>query len=440
MQDYSPAMGYNPCMEGRKRDAKKWTPDRKEALVTTSVVTLSFIIFLVLLIMMGSIIVSSESLRLENAVERAFSEVVVALQQGEKTFPDTMSDKNVLGFGYYTPTGIPIFIWGDAYRVLPFSGFSDSSDLSDTLVSFNRDTGVIECLRYAQSISLDPENIFRRSGRGAIEFPDIIYLSFDASGFVERITVMRTVAFFSVAAVIIIYFITMHIIRQNRKFREALRRQESLVRLGEAARTLTHEIKNPLSAITIQLAILKREVRPEVLPDVMVIDHEASRLRQLTDKVSDYLRNPVGQAVELDLAEAVRDIVPVFRGKVRLMEPAPSAVVRFDRDKLRSVVENLMKNAVESCDGMEVDVEAEIINGRDGFAHLYIRDRGCGIKKEDMERIFDPFFTTKIHGSGVGLAICQRFLSAAGGTLRLYPRDGGGTTAEAVIPETRSIL
>ncbi len=417
---------------------RDWTPERKEAAITTAVVTFTLLIFLVLLITMASILISSESLRLENAVERAFSEVIAALRYGDEPLPDTMKERNVLGFGYYTPNGMPIFIWGDAYRVLPFSGFTDSSELSDTLISFNRDTDVIECMRYAQSISLDPENIFRRDGGGAIEFPDIIYLSFDASSFMDRIALTRIVSLCSISVIIILYFIILHILSQNRKFRDALRQQESLVRLGEAARTLTHEIKNPLSAIAIQVAILKREVRPEVLPDVMVIDHEAGRLRQLTDKVSDFLRNPVGHAVPLDLSEEVRDLLPLFNGQVRASGPFPDeAPIEFDKDKLRSVLENLMKNAIEACEGLQIDAEIEVRRCDDGFFRVFVRDRGCGINESDMKRLFDPFFTTKIHGSGIGLALSQRFLRAAGGSLRLYPREGGGTVAEAAIPERR---
>jgi signal transduction histidine kinase len=63
-------------------------------------------------------------------------------------------------------------------------------------------------------------------------------------------------------------------------------------------------------------------------------------------------------------------------------------------------------------------------------------DRGDGIRIEDSKKIFDPFFTTKIHGSGIGLSISQQFVKARGGNIRLYPRDGGGTVAEVVLPKS----
>ena len=421
----------------RRKWSREWTPEKKELLITTSIVTLFVVITLVLLGFMSYLLISSESLRVENAVERAFNDVIIALQQGEETIPETMQNRNVLGFGYYTPAGNPIYLWGDAYQRLPFSLFDDNSVLSDTLISINRDSGRIECMRYAEDIKINAENIFSGNRNGVLGFPDVIFLSFDASSFIERMALTRAVSLIAIIVIIIIYLLILSILRENRKYRETLRKQENLVGLGEAARTLTHEIKNPLSAITIQLAILKREVRPEVLPDLMIIDHETERLRKLTNRVSEFLRNPIGQPEMVNLVEEVENLVPLFHGSVREVGPKiAKAYVFFDKDKLRSVIENLMKNAVEACDGMDVDVEVEVTADSTGDFHLFVRDRGCGIKAEDQKRIFDPFFTTKINGSGIGLSISNQFIKAAGGSLRLYSRDGGGTTAEAVFPHS----
>ena len=417
----------------KKRDYK-WTTEKKEAWISVSIVTVFFLASLVLIGFMSYLIVSSESLRLENSVERAFNDVTWALQQGEESIPETMQNRDVLGFGYYTPAGNPIYLWGDAYMRLPFSLFDDNSSLSDTLISINRDSGRIECMRYAELISFNPDNLLSGKGNDMLDFPDVIYLAFDASAFIERITFTRAVSVIVVLVIIACYFIVLWVLGKNRQYRNALRQQESLVSLGEAARTLTHEIKNPLSAIRLELAILKRSVTGPVLDDVLVIDHETERLTKLTDRVSEFLHNPLGHPEVVDLVEALRELVPLFHGDVKWLEPKfRIAPVYFDKEKLRSVLENLMKNAVEACEGRTVDVEIEVADDRSGFYHVFIRDRGCGIREEDRRRVFDPFFTTKINGSGIGLSISFRFLKAAGGSIRLYPRDGGGTTAEVTI-------
>lgn len=419
----------------KKRDYK-WTAEKKEAWISVSIVTVFFLASLVLIGFMSYLIVSSESLRLENSVERAFNDVTWALQQGEESIPETMQNRDVLGFGYYTPAGNPIYLWGDAYMRLPFSLFDDNSSLSDTLISINRDSGRIECMRYAELISFNPDNLLSGKGKDMLDFPDVIYLSFDASAFIERITFTRAVSVIVMLVIIGCYFFVLWVLRKNRQYRNALRQQESLVSLGEAARTLTHEIKNPLSAIRLELAILKRSVTGPVLDDVLVIDHETERLTKLTDRVSEFLHNPLGHPEVVDLVEALRELVPLFHGDVKWLEPKfRIAPVYFDKEKLRSVLENLMKNAIESCEGMEkTDVEAEVIADKEGFYHVYVRDRGCGISKKDEKRIFDPFFTTKVHGSGIGLSITSKFVTAAGGSIRLYPRQGGGTVADVRIP------
>ena len=165
-----------------------------------------------------------------------------------------------------------------------------------------------------------------------------------------------------------------------------------------------------------------------------LISKEVQRLIQLTNRVSDFLKNPEGQPEELDVRELIESLIPLFSYEITVIGTSErTATIMFDRDRLRSVFENLLKNAVESCEGRDPQVEVEIVLGRRNIYHMYIRDRGDGIKKGDTEKLFDPFYTTKIHGSGIGLSISRQFLRARGGDIKLYPRSGGGTVAEVTI-------
>ena len=69
-----------------------------------------------------------------------------------------------------------------------------------------------------------------------------------------------------------------------------------------------------------------------------------------------------------------------------------------------------------------------------GRVVISVRDRGKGIPPELSEKVFDPFFTDKVYGSGVGLSLSRRFVEAAGGTLTLLQRRGGGTEARVTLP------
>ena len=224
------------------------------------------------------------------------------------------------------------------------------------------------------------------------------------------------------------------LMRNNARFRRRLDAQRQLVELGEAARTLTHEIKNPLSAIRLKTAILRRTAGSDATADLQVIDDEVGRLAVLADRVSEFIRDPAGNREPIDLGPLL-DALTERHNAVAVQRPAAVLMVRFDRERLRSVLDNLVGNAIESTvDSAPVEVVAEVAARN---VTVRILDRGAGIAASERERVFDPFFTTKPKGSGIGLAICRRFVQAAGGTLELRPRAGGGTVAEVTLPQER---
>jgi len=167
----------------------------------------------------------------------------------------------------------------------------------------------------------------------------------------------------------------------------------------------------------------------------MLMEQEVQRLTQLTNKVSDFLRNPIGRPVHVDLTELLSSLIKCFDKPIRFTSNQRYEIL-IDGDRARSVFENLLKNAVESTVDRDPEVEVRITNDKKGYVHIFVMDRGDGIKLTDAKKIFDPFFTTKIHGSGIGLSISQQFVRARGGKIRLYGREGGGTVAEVILPKT----
>ncbi len=226
------------------------------------------------------------------------------------------------------------------------------------------------------------------------------------------------------------------LMRNNARFRRRLEAQRQLVELGEAARTLTHEIKNPLSAIRLKTAILRRTAGGTGTADLQVIDDEVGRLATLADRVSDFIRDPAGNREAIDLGPLV-DALTERHPALAVQRPAAPLMVRFDRERLRSVLDNLIRNAVESTvDSAPVEV---VVGATARDVTVRILDRGAGIAAGQRERVFDPFFTTKSKGSGIGLAICRRFVRAAGGALELRPRAGGGTEAVVTLPQEQPV-
>lgn len=234
-----------------------------------------------------------------------------------------------------------------------------------------------------------------------------------------------------------IVFYIRHLVIRNGEYRERIEGQKSLVVLGTAASTLAHEIKNPLLAIRLQTSILGRICEGKGENEISIINSEVDRLSMLTYRVNDYLREPKGSPCPMRPAELLREIQARMCGKdVPVMEGDRTPVVYMDTERFRSVFENIMRNAIESG---SPSCEIEVRCGRkDGMVEIEVLDRGKGINETDCKRIFDPFFTTKSSGTGIGLTICQRFVQAAGGTILLTPREGGGTSVAVRIPEYRN--
>jgi two-component system sensor histidine kinase HydH len=252
----------------------------------------------------------------------------------------------------------------------------------------------------------------------------------------RRLTIALFAAVEAAAAALVI--IMRRLVLRNAEYRRTIEEQRNLVILGTAASTLAHEIKNPLLAIRLQTGILARVCPESARREIGIIDEEVERLSSLSHRVNDYLRDPLGSPRAVRVGEIAREVgsrllgrdaVALRPGADGAVAPEPTAWV--DPERFRSVLENLARNAVESG-GDEAAVGIEI-SEEGGAIAVDVLDRGAGIPPENRGRIFDPFFTTKGRGTGIGLAISKRFVEAAGGTISLETREGGGTRARVAL-------
>jgi two-component system sensor histidine kinase HydH len=249
---------------------------------------------------------------------------------------------------------------------------------------------------------------------------------------------------FCEAALLIIVFYIRGLYARNVEYQERIEAQKNLVVLGTAASTLAHEIKNPLLSIRLQTGILRKLLPGDGGPgagheEIAIIDEEVDRLSSLVYRINDYLRDAEGYPAALNAYETILEISRRLCGR-NILEPGAlrNGMIFMDADRARSVFENIIRNALESG-GPEADIGASVaLNAGAGKAAgvvITFFDRGRGIAEADLSRVFDPFFTSKSAGTGIGLSISRRFVEAAGGTITLENREGGGTLARVIIPE-----
>ncbi len=215
---------------------------------------------------------------------------------------------------------------------------------------------------------------------------------------------------------------------------------ERLAAIGKMAAHVTHEIRNPLSSIGLNVELLEEELTsPDSKNLLSAIAREVGRLEQLSEEYLRVARLPSPRMEAEDVAALVRDVVSFTKKEmeraqcvvdVDVAEKVPVAL--FDEAQLRQALLNLLRNAREampSGGAIDVGVRAEGMS-----VVITVDDRGSGISEEVRARIFDPFFSTKGEGTGLGLAKTRQIVVAHCGSISCAPRDGGGTEFKIALP------
>jgi len=224
-----------------------------------------------------------------------------------------------------------------------------------------------------------------------------------------------------------------------------LRRTERLAAVGRLAAHVTHEVRNPLNSIRLNVEMLEEDVNqavPDALPMLTSVKREVDRLTDITEQYLRLVRLPEPKPEATDLAEFVRELASFLkpemdRSQVKLeLEFAPElGRTAVDRGQLRQALLNLCRNAREAMpDGGTIHIRAQ---PKDDGVELAVSDTGSGIPESEREKIFELFYTTKQHGTGIGLPLCQQIVAAHGGRIRCTHAEGGGTRFEIWLPGSR---
>jgi signal transduction histidine kinase len=210
-------------------------------------------------------------------------------------------------------------------------------------------------------------------------------------------------------------------------------RAERLAAVGTLAAGLAHEVRNPLNSAALQLEVLERRLAkggatPEsTLPVAALISEEIRRLERLVSEFLSFARPRPLELQPTALEDLCRDVIAFgapeaqAAGVTVALEVAPGLPpLAADPERLRQVLRNLVRNAIEAMpDGGRLTVR---VRRAGGGVEIDVADTGVGFG--DEAPIFDAFFTTKPKGTGLGLSIVHRIVTDHGGTVRVRSRPG----------------
>jgi two-component system, NtrC family, nitrogen regulation sensor histidine kinase NtrY len=212
------------------------------------------------------------------------------------------------------------------------------------------------------------------------------------------------------------------------------------------ARSLAHELRNPLTPLQMSLeTLLAARQAGDARFDALFAEsapamlEEVERLRRTIDTFARFARLPAGSREPLDLTAWAAQALAVHAGHPRMAirwEPGPALPIEGDRDQLAQLLHNLLKNADEAMpQGGPVRVRTR---GDGAVALLEVEDGGPGIPPDERARVFDPGFTRKPEGWGLGLALAARIAAAHGGILEVEGSALGGALFRLRLPLSTS--
>ncbi len=227
------------------------------------------------------------------------------------------------------------------------------------------------------------------------------------------------------------------------QMQEEVRRMGELAAIGQLAASIAHELRNPLSSIKGAAQFLNSEISdPADREFLNIIIEEVDGLNRIASEFLDFARPLKLELSEVkpgELLERARSRVAVQMQQagvdcaVSVQDGTPPLVA--DVRQLEQVLLNLMLNAIQAMpDGGKLEVGARPSPRRPECVELWVRDTGCGIPADRLERIFTPFFTTKVKGTGLGLPVVQKIVQNHGGHIAVDSVEGEGSVFRVDLP------
>jgi nitrogen fixation/metabolism regulation signal transduction histidine kinase len=245
-----------------------------------------------------------------------------------------------------------------------------------------------------------------------------------------------------------------------KKTKKRLLEAERLAAWRNSARKMAHELKNPLTPLSLSLTRLKKrsgafhEERDTIMECIDAMEREVKNLLAVSQQFSRFAKMPAPRRAPCAPGTIVEQVARFYLAEnpdIQWSNRCGDMQIMADREQLHRLFANLVKNAIEAMNGAGViRVSTEMVTqtdgaggagdddlsgrGRGSFMKITFEDSGPGIPRSNLSRVFDPYFSTKTRGTGLGLAIVRQIAVDHGGYVKASNRQGGGAAFIISLP------
>jgi PAS domain S-box-containing protein len=224
-----------------------------------------------------------------------------------------------------------------------------------------------------------------------------------------------------------------------RETEERLRRTEKLSIVGELSASVAHEIRNPLTALKGFVQLLQMEdVKHQVYYQIML--DELNRINYIVGELLLLAKPQLLKYTNTDIQRLLKDVISLlsteaslYNVQIKSIFPEKDLLIECEPNQLKQLFINIIKNSIEaSLMGGTVSILLEQLE--DEHVLITIKDNGCGISKERLEKIGEPFYSSKEKGTGLGLTVSFKIVQSHQGTIRFDSQKNHGTSVQIALP------
>lgn len=201
---------------------------------------------------------------------------------------------------------------------------------------------------------------------------------------------------------------------------------------------ITHEIKNPLAVIKGYLSMFDVNNKEKSNKYIKIIKSEVNRSLNLLSDFMEFTKIKINTSNVIfnDLMDDIKEVlIPFFNAKnVKYNFNIEANIeINIDYNRIKQVLINVIKNAVEACPNNMGLVSTTIFKDKD-YLYIFVKDNGSGMDKDTLDNILVPFFTTKENGTGLGVSLSKEIILSHKGEISYDSILGKGTTCKITLP------